>query len=75
MTGRKNGCTGPLCKKALRDWARDYRRTKATMARTDVRPRRRPAGYEEADAILTEIQERYEKKLTELPNLQEAVPA
>lgn len=75
LTGRKNGCTGPLCKKALRDWARDYRRVKATLAHTDVRPRRRPPGYEETDAILSEIQTRYEKELLQLPNLQEAVPA
>lgn len=71
-TGRKNGCTGPLCRKALRDWARDYRRVKATLARTDVRPRRRPDGFAEADTVLAEIQEHYEK---ELANRQEVVPA
>lgn len=56
---RNLGCTGPLCMKALRDWARDRARTKAAMAKTRTKHSSRSQDYIEADMHLDKIHKAY----------------
>lgn len=45
-------CTGPLCQKAMRDWAREHRRTVAALSGKSVRQYPRLTLLEQIDPML-----------------------
>lgn len=52
---RVQGCKGPLCRKAQRDWAAQYRRDKAKAAGTAFVPRPQFGFLKEIDPLLAEL--------------------
>jgi hypothetical protein len=59
---RNKGCTGPLCKKALRDWQRNRLAQTHEARGTTYRPYRRSKDMVHVDALLEPVKAAHDKE-------------
>lgn len=59
---RNQGCTGPLCKKALRDWQRERAAQAHAAAGTIPRTYRRSSRLVAVDAVLAPVKAAHDKE-------------